>query len=218
MLGAAYPAVMPTKRSIIDDALANTANNLSVDTDQTADTADQTAEWRNGSRAYDREIRILLQRHPWSFAKETAALDQADEDDNPSNRYGYAYEWPYGALWLQKVEVPGGAGIEYEIIGQYICTDYDGTDDDAPIATYVVQPQASDISDLFFECLRTKVEVSLLRSLNEDYGEANARDKMAEQMLLPLARTRTDQQAPKRRAFKSRILERRRAGGGPSVL
>lgn len=209
-----------TKQNIVDDALSNTSNNLSETVDPTAAVADQTVEWQKASRAYDRELPLLLERHAWPFAKATEALEQAATADNPSNRYGYAYEWPYGALWLQKVEVPGGLAIDYDIIGPYICTDYNGTDldVDAPIATFIETPQPSDISNLFWECLRVKVEVGVLRSLNEDYAEATRRDRQAEEMLLPLVRTRTDQQQPARRAFRSTMLERRRSGGGPRAL
>jgi hypothetical protein len=73
------------------------------------------------------------------------------------------------------------------------------------------------MSNLFFEVLRVKIEVGILRSLNEDYAEAKRRDDNCEALLLPLVRTRTDQQKPARRAFRSRMLERRRSGGGPQA-
>lgn len=215
-----------SKLSIINDALANTANGL-IDQDgldsldpTTPITDDNDALYIEDrtSRAYDRELPLLLERHPWNFAKQVEALEQADDEDNPSNRYGYAYDWPYFALWLQKVEAPAGAAVPYEIIGRYICMDYDGTDDDAPVATFVATPQPSATSNLFWECLRQKVEVAILRTINEDYSEAKRRDDNVEQMLLPMVRTRSDQQQPARRAFRSTIRERRRSGGGPSAL
>jgi hypothetical protein len=216
--------------TIINDALANTANNL-VSAAQLAtvpnednfgsssDDADYIAD--RAARAYDRELRLLLARHTWDFAKATENLEQADEDDNPSNRYGYAYDWPYGALWLQKVEAPGGLPIPYEIIGRFICMDYDGTEttSDAPVATFIQVPyDTGDINDLFKEILRGKVEVGILRAINEDYVEAARRDREIEQMLFPTVRTRNDQQTPPRRAFRSSMLERRRGGGGPRPL
>jgi hypothetical protein len=216
--------------TIINDALANTANNLvsaaqlaTVPNEASFGSAEDDADYiaDRAARAYDRELRLLLARHPWNFALATENLEQADEDDNPSNRFGYAYDWPYDALWLQKVEEPGGLAIPYEIVGRFICMDYDGTEDtaDAPVATFVQVPyDANDLNDLFKEILRVKVEVGILRAVNEDYGEASRRDKEAEGMLLPMARTRTDQQTPPRRAFRSSILERRRAGGGPRAL
>jgi hypothetical protein len=206
-----------TKRSIVDDALGQTGNNLSEDADQTAALADQTLEWRRGSAAYDRELPILLERHPWPFARATEAIDQANEDDNPSTRFGYAYEWPFTCLWLQRVEAPGGTPVDYEIIGRLICMDYDGEDDDAPIATFIQTPYTDEISNLFWEILRQKIEVGLLRAF-EDYDEAKRRDDFIEAHLLPLVRTRTDQQTPARRGRTSTILERRRAGGGPRAL
>lgn len=216
-----------TKLSIVNDALGNTANNLAVAADLTLPAYDPNAadgttasfEWDKASRAYERELPLLLERHPWNFAKVTEALDQADDDDNPSNRFGFAYDWPYSALWLQKVEAPGGTVVDYEIIGRLICMDYDGTDDDAPIATFIERPIIlTNMTNLFWEVLRVKIEVGLLRSINEDYGEATRREKMCEEMLLPMVRTRTDQQTPTRRARRSTMLERRRSGGGPRAL
>lgn len=214
-----------TKFSLVNDALANTSNNLAVAADLTlpAHNPNNTSttasfEWDSASRAYDRELPLLLERHPWPFAKATEALEQAHEDDNPSNRYGYAYDWPYSALWLQKVEAPGGLAIPYEIVGQYICCDYDGTDDDAPIATFIQVPYVkTTMSNLFWDVLRRKVEVGILRTVNEDYGEAKSRDNECEALVLPLVRARTDQQTPPRRAFKSTMRERRAGGGGPRV-
>lgn len=214
---------LPTKLSVINDALANTANNLATEDDLTADEGAASFEYDRASRVYDRELPVLLERHAWPFAVTTEALEQADEEDNPSNRFDYAYDWPYFALWLKKVEAPGGTPIPFEIIGRYICMDYDGADDDAPIATFVQSPASggfatSDITSLFWEVLRVKIEVGILRSINEDYSEATRRDSIAEDRLLPLVRTRTDQQMPARRAFRSTMRERRRSGGGPSAL
>lgn len=217
--------------TIINDALANTANNLvsaaqlatvpnEANFGSSSDDADYIAD--RAARAYDRELRLLLTRHTWDFARGVENLEQVDEDDNPSNVYGYGYDWPYGALWLQKVEQPGGLAItDFEIIGRTICMDYDGTedDDDAPVATFVQVPyDTTDINDLFKEILRVKVEVGILRAINEDYTEATRRDKNAEEMLLPIVRTRNDQQKPPRKGFRSSMLERRRAGGGPRAL
>lgn len=216
-----------SKFSIINDALSNTDNNLAVAADLTLPAHDPNAaagttasfEWDRASRAYDRELPLLLERHPWSFAITTEALELADDDDNPSNRFAYAYERPYFALWLQKVESPGGGVIPYELIGNYICMDTNGEDTDAPIATFIQTPLTMDsLSNLFVEVLRVKVEVGILRAVNEDYSEATRRDSTVEQLLLPLVRTRTDQQMPVRRAFRSTMLERRRSGGGPRAL
>ena len=208
-------AVLPKKFQIVNDALRGTANNEAEEADLTADAADATYEWQRAGSAYDRELPLLLERHPWPFAKATEPLDQAHEDDNPSNRYTHAYDWPFFCLWLQRVEAPGGLPIDYEIIGRYICMTYDGTDADAPVATFIQAPQPSDISNLFYEILRQKVEVACLRGINEDYTEAKRREDFIERELLPLVRTRTDQQTPARRAFRSTMLERRRGGGGP---
>jgi hypothetical protein len=210
---------MASKLSIINDCLANTANaritqaQLDQVPSDSLDANDALFLADTAARGYNRELALLLQRHPWPFGLATEALDQAAEAENPSNRYGYAYDWPYGALWLKTVESPGGGALDYEILGQYICADYDGTDDDAPVASFVQTPPVADISELFWAVLRIKLEVVILRSVNEDYSEATRRDQIAEGLVLPIVRTRTDQQQPPRRGFRSTMREARRTGG-----
>lgn len=206
---------MPTKQSIIQDALANTANNLATEEDFDAAPDEGGFEWERARRAYERELPLLLERHPWPFARATEALEQEADDDNPSNRYAKAYAWPPAALWLERVEMPGGGALGYDIIGRYLCMDYDGTGADAPVATFVQVPPTTAISNLFWEVLRLKVEAGCLRAINEDYAEAKRRDDSAELLLAGQARVRVDQQRPARRAFRSSMLERRRGGGGP---
>lgn len=217
-----------TKLSILNDALAATKN-LLIDQDgldaldPDAPITDANAAYYledRASRIYDRELPLLLERHPWNFAKATEQLEQAASTENPSNKYGYVYYWPVLALWLQKVEYAGGGAIPYEVIGRYICMDYDGTiaGDDAPVATFIQTPDYSDINNLFWEALRRKCEVGILRAVNEDLTEANRREADIENFLLPMVRTRTDQQQPPRRAFYSTMRARRRSGGGPQAL
>jgi hypothetical protein len=209
---------LPTKQSIINDALSNTANNLASEEDFDAAEDEGSFEWERARRAYERELPLLLERHAWPFAKKVEALTIVDEDSNPSNRYAQAYNWPPSALWLQTIESPGGGAIPYEIIGRMIGMDYDGTGTDAPIATFIAMPPTNAISNLFWEVLRLKVEVGCLRSINEDYAEATRRDNAAELLLAGQARARVDQQSPPRRGFYSTMRERRRTGGGPSSL
>jgi hypothetical protein len=218
---------MTSKLSICNDALAGTANGLidqaGLDAlDPDAPITDQNSAYfveDRVSRAYDRELPLLLERHPWNFARATEALEAAGADENPSNRYGSVYYWPVLALWLETVEAPGGTPIPYEIIGRYICMDYDTTGaSDAPVATFIQMPPTSDVSNLFWEILRRKVEIGILRAINEDYTEAKRREDDVESTVIPLVRTRTDQQQPSRIRFVSTMRERRRSGGGPQAL
>ncbi len=215
-----------TKLRLINDALGGTANGLisqanldALDSDSPiTDDNDPLYLADRASRIYDNELVLLLERHTWNFAIDTEALELAGDSENPSNRKSNAYYWPVLALWLQRVEAPGGAPLDYEIIGRYICMDYDGEDDAAPVATYIQKPPNSEISNLFWAILRGKIEVGILRTVNEDYAEATRRERMIEEVFLPLARTRGDQQNPPRKAFRSSMRERRRAGGGPRAL
>lgn len=210
-------AQLPKKFFIINDALRATANNLASEVDLTAAEGAASLEWERASAAYDRELPILLERHPWPFAKATEPLDKAHEDENPSPRWAAAYDWPYACLWLQRIDTAGGTPLDYEIVGQYLCMNYAGEDGDAPIATFIQTPQPSEASNLFYEILRVRVEVACLRGINEDYSEAKRREDYCERELFPMIRNRTDQQQSPRRAFRSTMRERR-SGGGPSPL
>lgn len=215
-----------SKLKIINDALALTANGLITAAQLTAADAESPITDDNDplyladrtSRFYNTTLLTLLERHTWPFARATEALTQAAAADNPSNRHAFAYDWPNDALWLETVEAPGGTPLDYRIFGRYICMDYDGEDDAAPVATYIENPSIASLSNLFFLILRMKLEVAILRGINEDLSEAQRRDNAVEEVFLPLARTRGDQQNPPRKAFRSSMRERRRAGGGPRAL
>ena len=89
------------------------------------------------------------------------------------------------------------------------------------IALYVPFPtQGQPWSVLFVASLRLAVEAQLLASLNEDMSAAMQRAKMSEDYL-EKAIARDEQQEPRKVAFRSHLIERRRGryyGGGAGGL
>jgi hypothetical protein len=78
------------------------------------------------------------------------------------------------------------------------------------VAIYIPFPVGAQPWSIgFVATLRLKIEAACLRGLNEDFPEAEARDKKAEDAL-KLARSRSDGEEPRRVMFRSSILERRR--------
>lgn len=189
--------------SIVNDALAETGNNL------VATEGESTDEWAVASRGYNNALPILLEAHPWTFAKTTETL--IADPDNPSDRYSNAYEMPTSSLFLVEVTLKG-LPVEYVIIGTSICCNVDSAE---LLATFVEMPATSAITNSFFGALRKKVEASCLRGLNEDYSEARNRDREAD-MLLAEEKSRVDRQQPRHVARRSRMLARRR-GRNPDI-
>jgi hypothetical protein len=58
-----------------------------------ADIADETIEARECARYYPQCLRVLLERHDWSFADRRATLALLTTNDRP-NEWGYAYALP----------------------------------------------------------------------------------------------------------------------------
>lgn len=192
---------MPTQLSVLNDALAETGNNLIVTL------GEATTECDVATRSWNRTLPILLERHPWNFATSTEVLEKEDKDDNPSQIYDFAYGMPRNGLWLASVWW-NGSPINFEIVDRLICTNFNN-DQYNIIGKFVRVPAAGAMTNLFFEVLRKYIEAGCLRGLNEDLREAQNRINEAEAML-SVARNRSDQQVPRRVPFRSRMLLRRR--------
>lgn len=195
---------MGTKRlEIMNAALDETGNNLVGEGDA------GVLEYDKAAAAYDRYLPVLLEAHTWNFATVTDTLDS--DPDNPSQRYKYAYSMPTGCLFLKAV-YHNKCPIEYEIVGNLICCNF-GNDQYAITAEFVAVPPSCAVSNTFFKILQMNVEAACLRGLNEDYGEARARQREADQKLLE-EQSRSDRQATPRHEFRSGAIEARRSRRG----
>lgn len=194
---------MSDKLAIVNNALAETGNNLCQE-------ADGSEEWNVASRAYDRALPVMISAHPFNWATTIETLSAAES--NPSERFEYAYRIPLNALHIRTVYVGGIAlaGSSYEIIDRTIATSSDSIE-----VLYVRRPPEDQWPPLFNEALTLRVEAGILRGLNEDFDEATRRQGLAMAMLHE-AKNAADQQAPGRTILKSRMAARRR-GAVPGV-
>ena len=173
---------------------------------------------------------IASKARDWSFQTNIADLVRTGAATYP--RFTDRYAMPADCIHLQTVWRPDlqaqqptylGWGmmssaesihppaIEYRIIGGEIETS-------APTglrAKYLTLPSGADnYTATFTASLIAYVASSLYASLNEDLGSAEKTFQVAEG-LLQKAASRSDQQENRRVAFRSRMLERRRARYAP---
>lgn len=206
------------KLSIINDALIATGN-LPVAVDDGSD------EWIAGSSYYERCLPLVLARHDWKFATDIKALTRAGASAYPG--FVDMYEMPADCLWLrdcwdkrdgdqaarfsadrrgQSREGVPLPPFDYRIIGGLIhCTAPDGV-----FAFYIQNPRATDAFPVgFTEVLRLEIEALLARGFNEDATSAPALKALAMKELSE-ARSRDDQQEPRKVIFRSHLLDARR--------
>lgn len=187
---------MTDKLDIINDALALTGNAIRAAVDDGSD------EWTTASIAYEAAVGWLIQEHNWGFG--TAIATATRSGDSPDEAYEDAYAKPSGSFAIVWVKL-NGLPVEYRIIGGQIClTANDGT----VTVKYVEQPSPDSWPPLFVQALRCQVMAGCYRGLNEDVGSANQEEAKAENFL-QRARTRTDQEQPKRSLFSSRLRNSR---------
>jgi hypothetical protein len=208
--------------TVINTALIQTGNQPTVAA------FDGTDEWLAGWNSYQLWLPYCIEARDWSFQTEIAELTRTGDAATP--RFTDQYAFPPNCIHLQTVWRPDMAAmqpiylgwgmvrdgivqpqIEYRVIGGRIETS-------APFgltARFLTKPSGQDnYTATFTIALITFVASSLTAALNEDLGMAEKLQAMAEAMLQKAA-TRSDQQENRRVAFRSRMIERRRARYAP---
>lgn len=200
-------------------ALCNQALILSGN-DPVAVENDGSPEWVVSSTAWDAALEAMFEEHDWGFLTNVVVLQRAGTPSDP--RYCDAYAKPpdcMHAIWVRlAMSLGNDAPTQYMIVNnQIICN---ATGQPPPVASsatrgvitlkYVSNANTPDqYSPLFMKALRFFVMSGVYRGLNEDFGEA---DKLyaAGMQTVQEARTRSDQEMPKRAPFNSRYLISRR--------
>jgi hypothetical protein len=185
------------KLSIVQTSLQLTGNYVPNVADDGSD------EWNVASAAYEAAIDSTIEAHDWNFATVIVTLVRAG--DSPDDLFTDAYNKPADSLavvWIRINDVP----MDYKIIGNQICLNsFAGT----VTLKYVRIPDAGSWPPMFVDCVRAQVMAGIYRGLNEDLGAARDMDAQALRKLQD-ARTRTDQEQPKRALFNSRLRAARR--------
>lgn len=165
---------------------------------------DGTDEWQVVDTTLQRHIDDLLSGHPWAFARKSADLVKADDDDNPSIEFDYAHRLPADCLHLVAVYSDGAPTTDYRIYGRLVCLDQDA---DIQVE-YIAEPADSAWHPQATEILTRMLEIGLLRGMNEDDTEADKREILLEQKL-GRARAAADQENPARNTYRRTASEAR---------
>jgi hypothetical protein len=187
------------KQMVINSALALTGNAEVVNPD------DGSPEWRVGSEAWEAAIDSVLEMHSWAFATATATLNR-NGSTSPDPYFEDVYDKPPSMLHLIWVRVNNAPTDDYTIIGNKLLANARGG---TITVKYAGKPDEALLTPLFMSGMRALVMSGIVRGLNEDGAEA---DKlwMEGERLMQRARTRSDQELPRRPLFRSRVAAARR--------
>lgn len=184
------------KLSIIADELARTGNNVPATADDGSD------EWTVCSPAYEAAVKETIEGHSWNFDTQVATLVR--QNDSPDEVYDDAYGKPNQSLHLIWVRL-NGAPVDYKIINDQVCLSAGGA---VVTAKYVVDQGAANWPALFVKIIRARVRAAIYSGLHEDPQTGMAWEKLADGYMAD-ARTRVDQESPKRAPFNSRAVSAR---------
>ena len=199
------------KLGVINRALSQCGDNVCAVADDGSD------EWNTASPAYEMSLGYLMENHGWGFATDVRMLQAAANPPN-DDRFDTAYPLPddlIHLIWVRMSDMP----TVYDILaGQLVLNAQGGPPPPIPAlipGTVTIKgvfqtnasPQAA--TPTFVLSLIAFVMSGIYRGLHEDPGEADKLWQFGEQMA-QRARTRHDQQKPKRAMFNSRISATRR--------
>jgi len=213
------------KLSVVNSALAQCGDNLVNVADDGSD------EWIVCSAAYERGLSYLMEQHNWSFAAKVSQLTASA--NAPENvQWDTAYPLPPDLthlIWVrinQQEDVlasvtPSPVLYDIENVAGVVClvTNAQGgpppPDPAVTPAAITIKYISQQFSDPTFGtptlvvALQFFVMAGIYRGLHEDLGESTNMLKLAE-MTLQSARSKYDQQKPKRAMWNSRITAARR--------
>lgn len=201
-----------SKLEIINSALALTGNNLVNVADDGSD------EWTVCSPAYERALAFMLEDHGWVQATKVNAALTAAGAAPADTQFDTAYNLPDDLLHLIWVRL-AGAPVPYDILaGQIVINAQGGPPPPNPtVAPGVVSikyvsldnSDPTEATPTFVLALQTFVMSGVYRGLHGDPGQG---DRLYGEAfgILQRAKTRSDQQKPKRALWNSRVSAARR--------
>lgn len=185
------------KLSIIADELAQTGDNIPAVADDGSD------EWTVCSPAYDAAVAETIEGHSWNFATNVATLVR--QADSPDDEYDDAYAKPNQCLHVIWVRA-NDQTIDYKIINNLICLSARGA---VITCKFIYDPGVANWPAMFTKIIRQRVRAAIYSGVHEDTQTGLIWEKMARDSLAE-ARTRVDQESPKRAPFNSRAIMTRR--------
>lgn len=218
--GSGGPGISPRndELSIINDALVDCGYEPVTIAD-----GDNSDEWLVGKRAYDRFLPVVMARHDWKFRTRLTTLSRqgtstfpglTDIYSKPSDCMHIMTCWDtalgqqvqaYPQYYVRefRITVPK---FDYKLIGDQIhCVAPDGVS-----CLYLPWPaNDADMPALFREALVQMMVAFMQRGMNDDREKGGDALKLSE-MMLQDARSRTDNQEPRRALFVPRMQQVRR--------
>jgi hypothetical protein len=214
------------KLDVIDSALVSTGDNV------VAVANDGSDEWAVASPAYDRGLAYAMESHSWGYATQTIVLNPSPTPPQDTD-FDTAYPLPPDCVHVIWIKLNLGDPVVsnaprlalWKIAGTptgpvIVVNSQGGPPPPIPpvvpaqVTMYYIS-NSGPLTDTQFGtptlilALQAFVMSGIYRGLHEDMAEA---DKMwlAGEQMLQRARTRYDQQKPKRQFFNSRITATRR--------
>ncbi len=190
------------KLTVLNNALINTGNNRVNTLYEGSD------EYLVADTAFDAAIKLLSSIHTWPFATTMEKLVRAPDSENKSRTFPdhcFRIPPPPQVLHVKEIYYRSVLLVDYEIMGftlscRHADEIYAKVVREAPGAIW--HPMAEQI-------LTLRVEAGILRGLNEDFKEADSRERRADDWLV-MARPHLDQQNPARNMYRSKISAARR--------
>jgi hypothetical protein len=215
------------KLGVINSALTSTGDNIVLVAEDGSD------EWNICSNTYETALAYIMESHSWGYATVVATLQPSPTPPTDSD-WDTAYPLPPDLVHLIWAKINQNAGVPNATVSQLTTYNIMGTQT-GPVLVINAQggppppspaqtPAAVTIKYIsnsgalcdspngtptMIVALQTYVISGIYRALHEDVNEADRANTAAERML-QMARTRYDQQMPKRKFFNSRMTASRR--------
>lgn len=167
---------------------------------------DGSDEWNICSAAYEQGVAHALEDHDWKFGTAIETLTRVGDSDDED--FDDEYSKPNGCLhviWVRVDNVP----TPYKIMGGNIQI----SADTAPTCKFVQEPGPEDWPAMFVSAINEYVFYGIESGIKKNQSVADGHLAKAHEFL-QRAKTRTDQQEPKRALFKTRHRTARQARRG----
>lgn len=167
---------------------------------------DGSDEWTVASAAYETAIEYMLESHDWKGITAFATLARTGASEDPV--FTDAYAKPAECIHLMAVTV-SDVPVAYRIVGNQIVVNASDTGSAVTVKAKFVSTTKSALEDgrltrTFMVALQAFVRAGIYGGLHED--QAGERNFTAQAMnILAQAKTRSDQEQPKRAMFNSRL-------------
>jgi hypothetical protein len=200
------------KLDLINSALSQTGDNLVAVADNGSD------EWNTCSPAYEDALPVMIEGHSWSWATDVRTLSPAANvpDDD---QFDTAYNLPDDLVHLIFVRISDRPCV-WGLLKDQLVVNAMGGPPPPPVGTvtpavvtikgvFATNSDPTFATPLFVSALKRFVMAGIYRGLHEDVAEAKAQEATA-LGILNTAKSRHDQQLPKRSMFNSRMRASRR--------